>query len=68
MIFKRTITEADGEVRLGAQSLKVLIALDGAKSLAEINQALGISNEDLKRIITELHHLNLIEKNEKSDS
>ena len=62
LIFKRSFKDDPGEIRLNGQMLKVFVEIDGIKNLAAITKILKIHPESLKKIITQLYQLKLIEK------
>jgi hypothetical protein len=61
-VFKIIIRDDQGEFSLNGEMLKVLIALDGEKNLAAVNQSLGMDLALLKDIITKLDKLQLVQE------
>ena len=62
LIFKRSYKDAPAEICLNGQMLKVFVEIDGLKNMAAITKILKIHPESLKKIITQLSNLKLIEK------
>ena len=68
LVFKTSSKDKTGEIRLNAQMRSVLAEIDGIKNLAAITKILKITPENLKKIITQLYQLRLIETKGHSNS
>ena len=66
LVFKRSIRDDSDAVSLNGRMLKVLLALDGKKNIAALNQSFQMSIDTLKKIISKLHDLQLVEEVEKT--
>lgn len=65
LVFKRSIRGDLGKFSLDSQMLKVLMELDGDKSLNTVSRTINMDMETLREVIIRLNHINLIEKVEK---
>ncbi|MBI5043286.1 MAG: DUF4388 domain-containing protein [Nitrospirae bacterium] len=65
VVFKITANKTPKEVNLKAEEWKVLANINGAKSVEEIAQCIGLSEFDTSRIICRLCKEGLIEETEK---
>lgn len=61
LVFKRIIKSDIGEFSLDSQMLKVLMAIDGIKTIDNIEKQLGLSSFVLKDTLLKLSRLKLIE-------
>ena len=68
MVFKHVTRENAGEFSLDGQMLSVLMELDGRKSVAVVAKNTGLGMGTLRRLISKLFELNLIEPVEEAIS
>jgi hypothetical protein len=61
MVFRRVTRENAGEFSLDGQMLSVLMELDGKKNVAVVAKNAGLSMGIIRRVISKLFELNLIE-------
>ncbi len=66
LIFRALATENVGEVTLDGRSLKVLLELDGKKTVFEVAKRLGISVNQVREVLESLYKRALIELAEDS--
>ncbi len=62
LVFKRSIRGNLGEFSLDSNMLKVLMELDGNKSLAKVSRAINMDLETLREVIIRLIHINLVQQ------
>ena len=65
MIFRQVVGENVKDVSLDGRLLSLFLALDGEKSLATLAQTIGLSPDELRKTVTRLLELQLIEPLEK---
>ena len=61
MVFKRVMRDDLGKFSLDTQMLSVLAELDGKKTLAVITKKVGLNLGTMRKVISKLLHLRLIE-------
>ena len=66
LVFKGSIKGDLDEFSLDSQMLKVLMVLDGKKSVASVSKSTHMSMGTLKKVLTRLNNIQLIEKAENS--
>ena len=62
MVFKGAIRGDIGEFSLDSQMLKILMQLDGEKTLADVARSLEMDMETLRQAVTGLYQRELIER------
>ncbi|MBW1989704.1 MAG: hypothetical protein JRI97_09165 [Deltaproteobacteria bacterium] len=67
-VFRRLIKGGLGEYSLDAQMIAVLVELDGAKTVGEIAERAKISPDVMRRVLSKLLQLQIIEPVEKAVS
>jgi hypothetical protein len=68
MVFRRVTRDDAGEFSLDGQMLSVLMELDGKKSFAVVAKNAGLSMGIIRRVVSKLFKLNLIEPVEEAIS
>jgi hypothetical protein len=68
MVFRRVTRDDAGEFSLDGQMLSVLMELDGKKSFAVVAKNTGLSMGIIRRVVSKLFELNLIEPVEEAIS
>ena len=68
MVFRRVSRDDAGEFSLDGQMLSVLMELDGKKSIAVVAKKAGLSMGVMRRVVSKLFELNLIEPVEEAIS
>ena len=63
-VFRRSVTDNLGEFSLDGQMLSVLMELDGKQTLGTIAKKTGLSMGAMRKIITRLSELELVEADE----
>jgi DNA-binding Lrp family transcriptional regulator len=66
LIFRQVVGENVKDVSLDGRLLSLFLALDGEKSLATLAQTIGLSPDELRKTVTRLLELQLIEPLEKN--
>ncbi|MBW2118995.1 MAG: hypothetical protein JRH09_13900 [Deltaproteobacteria bacterium] len=61
MVFRRVTRDDAGEFSLDGQMLSVLMELDGKKNVAVVAKNAGLSMGIIRRVVSKLSELNLIE-------
>lgn len=68
MVFRPVIRGEIGQLSLDGHMLSVLMALDGNMTLEQVAQKVGLNLADIRKVITKLVALNLVESVERAVS